>query len=155
MYPDMSKFGIISHLFTANVHYFCPKSICWIFKTWTGSWGCVLQWPDACLRRYKHKHVKIFIFSGIFKRESPIFPFKIKILKIWIHQHIAEDVCFNIKPSQGNSHAHPKRSVGAVLAVQGNFWTIFHVCSVKGNNYCLFSFDIFIWFSEAEVFAII
>ena len=55
-----------------------------------------------------------FNVSWFFGRKSPIFPLKIKILKIRKHRHVAEDVCFHIKPPNGDSHAHPKRSVGAV-----------------------------------------
>ena len=72
------------------------------------------QWSDACPWSYKHKHIKIFHFSEIFGRKSPIIPLKIEISKIRKHRHVAEDVCFHIKPSHDNSHAHPKRSVGAV-----------------------------------------
>ena len=54
------------------------------------------------------------IFSWFFVRKSPIFSLKIEILKIQKHRHVAEDVFYHTKPSNGNSHAHPKRSVGAV-----------------------------------------
>ena len=86
-------------------------------------------WYNACPRSYKHKQVKIFNFSAIFGRKSPIFSLKIEILKIRKHRHVAEDVCFHIKPSHSNSHAHPKRSVGAIwghpsiLTIQNGRWS--------------------------------
>ena len=55
-----------------------------------------------------------FHFSGIFGRKSPIFSLKIEILKIRKHWHAAEDVCFDLKSSYGESHADPERSVEAV-----------------------------------------
>ena len=88
-------------------------------KTWTAVDVCFYekqpyQWYDACPWIFKHKHVKKIYFSWFFGRKSPLFSLKIEISKIRKHQHVAEDVCFDLKSSYGESHANPERSVGAV-----------------------------------------
>ena len=57
---------------------------------------------------------KFCIFIHFFVENVHYFSLKIEILKIWKHRHVAEDVCFHIKPSYGHSHAYPLRLVGAI-----------------------------------------
>ena len=68
-------------------------------------------------------HVREFINTNMSKKniffyfsaeKVLIFSLKIGISKIRKHHHVAEDVCFDLKSSYGESHANPERSVGAV-----------------------------------------
>ena len=47
---------------------------------------------------------KLRIFLDFFGRKSPLFSLKIQILKIQMHGHVAEVVCFHEKSSYGSSN---------------------------------------------------